>query len=160
MTPLSARTRRVIAALFAPADHLAAERALLGWSEDSERLRLAALRLSRGDLAGLDEAIGVGNTDWRDLLVWSGFGDDVRAHETWIPRPLTPEIAETWARGGHVDEVDFRPGDEVQRRNADSLGSRGKVRSLVALEPEATYTIVLESGTEVRVRQLQLQRTD
>ena len=52
---------------------------------DMERIRFAALKLSGGDLSRLREAVELAKIDWRDLLVAAGFGDDVRAHEHWIP---------------------------------------------------------------------------
>ena len=31
----------------------------------------------------LYDAIALAQTDWRDLLVAAGFGDDVQAHKDW-----------------------------------------------------------------------------
>jgi hypothetical protein len=157
MTPLSRKTRQHVEALFATADHAAAERALLTWEEDSERLRFAALRLSGGDLAALDEAIKVGKEDWRDLLMWADFGD-VRAHETWVPRRFRPQIRDAWLVGREVENVCFRPGDDVELRSGWAVGPRGRVKFLDALEPEPTYTVELEDGTAVRAAQYRLQR--
>jgi len=53
-----------------------------------ERIRFAALKLSAGDLMGLLEAIELAKADWRDLLMAAGFGEDVRAHEFWIPNQV------------------------------------------------------------------------
>jgi hypothetical protein len=36
----------------------------------------AALKLSRGDLTGLRDAVELVNIDWRDLLLAAGFADD------------------------------------------------------------------------------------
>lgn len=52
-----------------------------------ERVRFAALKLSRGDVERLVEAIALAQTDWRDLLVAAGFADDTAAHESWWPDP-------------------------------------------------------------------------
>ena len=52
---------------------------------EMERIRIAALRMSGGDLAKLREAVGIAQVDWRDLLVAAGFGNDPRAHERWNP---------------------------------------------------------------------------
>ena len=82
---LTPRTKQHLNALFAAADRTAAEATLLGWSEDSERLRFAALRFSGGNLTALQNAIELGKLDWRDLLVAAGFADDVTAHERWDP---------------------------------------------------------------------------
>jgi hypothetical protein len=50
-----------------------------------DRARFAALKLSDGDMQKLEESIRIANRDWRDLLVWAGFGDDIHAHELWLP---------------------------------------------------------------------------
>ncbi len=50
-----------------------------------ERYRFAALRLSRGQLDRLREAIAVAKTDWRDLLVAAGFAHDTTEHLRWNP---------------------------------------------------------------------------
>src|SRR5262249_48606989 len=107
LTPLSAKTRQHLESMFAPADRAAGEQALLGWSEgDSGRLRFGALRLSRGELPALDDAIKLGRLDWRDLLMAADFGD-VGAHEAWVPRRFTPQIGETWLAGREIDGVKF-----------------------------------------------------
>lgn len=50
-----------------------------------ERFRFAALKLSGGDLSRLREAIDVAKTDWRDLLMAAGFGEDLRAQAFCFP---------------------------------------------------------------------------
>jgi hypothetical protein len=50
-----------------------------------ERCRFAALKLSGGSLVRLREAVDLAKTDWRDLLMAAGFGDDVHAHQSWTP---------------------------------------------------------------------------
>ncbi len=52
---------------------------------DLDRVRLAALKISRGTLQGLVEAIVLVQTDWRDALMTAGFGHDVHAHREWWP---------------------------------------------------------------------------
>jgi len=32
---------------------------------------------------GLEAAIELANTDWRDLLMAAGFGEDLNAHQKW-----------------------------------------------------------------------------
>lgn len=54
-------------------------------AEGLERCRFAALKLSRGRMDGLREAVRLANTDWRDLLVAAGFADSVDAHKNWKP---------------------------------------------------------------------------
>jgi len=55
-----------------------------------ERYQFAALKLSNGTIEGLQKAIEVANSDWRDLLVAAGFGHSVRVHEKWLPEPPAP----------------------------------------------------------------------
>ena len=56
-----------------------------------ERIRFAVLKLSRGDLNALQQAIDLAKIDWRDALVGAGFGDDAQAHESWWPsRSIVP----------------------------------------------------------------------
>jgi hypothetical protein len=50
-----------------------------------ERIQIAALKVSGGDLDGLVRAIELAQRDWRDLLVAAGFAEDIHAHETWLP---------------------------------------------------------------------------
>ncbi len=50
-----------------------------------ERLRFAAIKLSKGELNTLLDAIVLAQTDWRDLLVAAGFANDVHAHQSWLP---------------------------------------------------------------------------
>jgi hypothetical protein len=95
--PLSPETRRRLDLLFAPADRPAAETMLVNECGNNltfletldmfqlERLRFAALKESNGDLARLRQAIDLANRDWRDLLISAGFGEDVTAHERWLP---------------------------------------------------------------------------
>jgi hypothetical protein len=52
--------------------------------EALERVRFAALRLSKGTLAGLSDARELAHIDWRDLLVAAEFGEDPTAHERWL----------------------------------------------------------------------------
>jgi diaminohydroxyphosphoribosylaminopyrimidine deaminase/5-amino-6-(5-phosphoribosylamino)uracil reductase len=103
---VSARTVAAIRALF-PDDEEAVSRAI-DTIPEGERVRLAALRVSGGSRAKLDEAIALAKLDWRDLLVEAGFADDVDAHERWIPfsheRAMKAAIAEAErARGSTGD---------------------------------------------------------
>jgi hypothetical protein len=90
---LSAGLSQRIAMMFAP-DEIALVSSLL--TEECgprltrhpvllDRIRYAVLKLSGGDLAGLRKAIGIAQRDWRDALVWSGFGQSLDAHESWRP---------------------------------------------------------------------------
>lgn len=52
-----------------------------------ERVRFAALKLSGGELARLQDAVKLAQQDWRDLLVAAGFGE-ADAHTRWSPVPF------------------------------------------------------------------------
>ena len=93
-------TRAVVRRMFADGDHLVVE-ALLDaecgvnlpltdrWDEAQfERLWLAVLKLSRGDMARLREWIVHAQGDWRDLLVWSGFQNTLKAQQ-WAKEQTT-----------------------------------------------------------------------
>jgi hypothetical protein len=95
--PIAPETDERITLLFAPADREKVRRALLeycgdnlpGWSwrghaEGIERIRTAVLKLSEGDMKNLTWAIDAARKDWRDVLVWAGFGN-MQAHKTWWP---------------------------------------------------------------------------
>jgi len=53
-----------------------------------ERFQFAALKLSAGDLDKFDQAIALAKRDWRDLLMAAGFGEDVNAHASWLPKQM------------------------------------------------------------------------
>lgn len=57
--------------------------------ERLERFQFAALKLSEGDLAKLEEAVAVAQRDWRDLLVAAGFGNSLTIHKRWFPSSRT-----------------------------------------------------------------------
>ena len=42
------------------------------------------LKLSGGDLDALLAAVVEAQTDWRDVLVPAGFGDDPEGHHAWL----------------------------------------------------------------------------
>ena len=54
-------------------------------SASLERIRFAVLKLSGGDLNRLQRSINLSQTDWRDVLVAAGFGNDLTAHTSWWP---------------------------------------------------------------------------
>jgi hypothetical protein len=98
---LSPGTRRRLERLFAPNERATAALLLirecganLPLLEDRdavglERFRYAALKVSRGRLPELREAIRLAQVDWRDLLVAAGFAHDPLAHERWEPEERT-----------------------------------------------------------------------
>ena len=95
---LSDGTRARLAMLFAEADRAAAATLLIeecgsnlpsfekASAADLERVRFAVLKLSEGDNARLLDAIGLAQTDWRDLLVAADFANDIHVHSKWWPK--------------------------------------------------------------------------
>jgi hypothetical protein len=95
--PLSPKTRAHMEVSFREPEREQAEKLLVEscggnlplWEEPTpeslERIRFAALKISRGEIARLEEAVLLATTDWRDLLVLAGFADDLGAHESWSP---------------------------------------------------------------------------
>jgi hypothetical protein len=91
--PLTTGIARRIAILFGPNDielvsSLLTDQCgpnLTEFPELQERIRCAVLKLSHGDLNVLGRAIDLAKCDWRDALVAAGFGDDIKAHESWWP---------------------------------------------------------------------------
>ncbi len=101
MTPkLSPRTRQLTEIVF-PANLV--EEAIQ-WLEDecgnnipfcsdhdehqTERIRFAVLKLSRGNITKLLKAIDEARMDWRDLFMAADFGREVNAHEKWAEEIL------------------------------------------------------------------------
>ena len=55
-----------------------------GWTpRQMDRIRYAVLRLATEKDMCLDSAINLAKSDWRDLLLAAGFGNDLDAHEKW-----------------------------------------------------------------------------
>jgi hypothetical protein len=98
MAVLSEATWERVRQLFPPEQHEAVARILetecgnnLPFSEKEtscglERLRFAALKLSKGNMENLCRAVNLAKRDWRDLLVAAGFAHSVDAHKHWVIR--------------------------------------------------------------------------
>lgn len=169
MVELSALTKQHVAALFALHDIHEAEQLLARECADNlplvgnptpqglERFRFAALRLSDGALPRLRDAIALAKTDWRDLLIAADFADDVHAHRTWKPRRLGPAIVARWVAGELPADVRFGMNAAVEVRSRPPYPAKGKVISLLGLEPEPRYLVELASGDEIEARQVNLQ---
>ncbi len=101
MTPrLSPRTMELLELFFRPGNVAEAAH----WLEDEcgnnlpscstldeygmERVRFAAIKLSKGSIQTLLKAIDEARVDWRDLLMAADFGYDVDAHEAWANEVL------------------------------------------------------------------------
>ena len=93
--PLSPRTKQLVEIFFSSKDISEASQ----WLEEEcgnnlpscgqqdeygmERIRFAAIKMSKGNVLKLLKAIDEARMDWRDLLMASDFGYDVNAHENW-----------------------------------------------------------------------------
>src|SRR5687768_5968991 len=94
----SSRTEMLIGQLFTPAEWEQVTVLLGGefWNtlQDTnefgrERILFAVLKLSKGDLKKLREAIELARFDWRDALMAAGFGHDIHQHERWAEEVLS-----------------------------------------------------------------------
>ncbi len=57
-----------------------------GWrSEGLERLHFAVLKLSKGKVAGVQQGVDAAKQDFRDVLMWAGFGGPC-VHSRWHAR--------------------------------------------------------------------------
>jgi len=92
---LTPRTRDVIAHLFPPEKVPFIEQLLVDECGDNlplckpttpeglERVRFAVLKISNGDEDKLLEAVLLARRDWRDVLVWANFANNLDAHNQW-----------------------------------------------------------------------------
>lgn len=100
-TPISALVKAAVLNLFPPASTSVVVRLLEERCSNNlpliekqgergiERIRAAVLKLSEGDLAKLEQALKLANSDWRDVLVAAGFGNDLENHLHWLAKQKT-----------------------------------------------------------------------
>lgn len=98
--PLSERTRRLIAKLFSESDGFIISQCLYrsvsdnipdcddSSPEDMERIRFAILKLTKQSPLNLAVGIYLAQTDWRDLFMSAGFGEDVNRHMKWYDEQM------------------------------------------------------------------------
>ena len=98
--PLTLRVRSVVRAIFPPEQCGIVEQALIEDcgpvqvhspdfdADPIERIWLAALKLSKGDIGKFEGAVLLARTDWRDLLMSADFGFDLSAHLRWAEQVL------------------------------------------------------------------------
>jgi hypothetical protein len=98
MIELSSRSIEVIEILFSSSDAVLAKELLISQCaenvpmcedhtpEQMDRIRLAALKVSGGVYSELIRAVKLACTDWRDLFMAAGFGNDIEAHLKWVPQ--------------------------------------------------------------------------
>lgn len=82
---LGHETQRRLEAMFSGTDRDEAVRVLAEWGVEGDRVRIAALKLSDGQLGKLKDAVAIGQNDWRDLLHQAGFASDTKKHLRWQP---------------------------------------------------------------------------
>lgn len=56
----------------------------MDWSELSERVQCAVLKLSNGDMDRFNQALDLFKDNWNNLLIEAGFGHDPNAHIKWV----------------------------------------------------------------------------
>ena len=90
--PLQLRLLILIDIAFAPNDREDARTILacIEHEHECERIRIAAIRASKGSLDLLSQAADLARLDYRDLLMGAGFGHDTEAHLAWKPDWPTP----------------------------------------------------------------------
>lgn len=52
-------------------------------SDGYERIHLAILKVSAGDTKKFADAVELARIDWRDVLMWAEFANDLDAHRKW-----------------------------------------------------------------------------
>ena len=53
-------------------------------AEGLERIQLAILKLSNGEVDKFLAAAELAQLDWRDVLMAAGFGNDLESHSSWV----------------------------------------------------------------------------
>jgi len=92
---LSERTRNLIAKMFSKSDGIVISDMLYravsakvpfcadSSAEEMERIRFAILKMTKDSPLNLAVGIFLAQSDWRDLLMSAGFGDDAAQHMAW-----------------------------------------------------------------------------
>ena len=98
MHPLHPNVIAVITNLFAPDEHKAITKILIeecnakklyaSSEKGVERIQLAVLKLSNGDIDKFLAAVELAQLDWRDVLVAAGFGNNLDAHSKWVNKTI------------------------------------------------------------------------
>jgi hypothetical protein len=102
--PLSDRTRTLISRLFSGIDGTIISDLLYravsanipfcddSTPEDMERIRFAILKMTLNSPLNLAVGIHMAQSDWRDLLMAAGFGDDTSQHMVWYAEMIDRTI--------------------------------------------------------------------
>lgn len=57
--------------------------------EGMDRIRIAALKVSGGNITKLEQAVALAKIDWRDLFMAAGFESDLNAHNVWYDKIIS-----------------------------------------------------------------------
>ncbi len=83
-TDITDHVRKCAARLFEPDELLEVLRILEEECYDyGERIHCAVLKISKGDIYRLRDAVKESHIDYRDVLMAADFGHDVNAHKNW-----------------------------------------------------------------------------
>lgn len=92
--PLRPNVTAAITALFAPEEQETVATMLIeecnavqlhsSSADGLERIQLAVLKLSNGEVDTFLAAAELAQLDWRDALMAAGFGEDLEAHLKWV----------------------------------------------------------------------------
>ncbi len=97
---LSERTRSLISKMFSKSDGIVISDMLYravsanisfcanSSPEDMERIRFAILKMTKHSPLNLAVGIYLAQSDWRDLLMAAGFGDDATQHMIWYDEQM------------------------------------------------------------------------
>jgi uncharacterized protein (TIGR02996 family) len=130
--PLAARINERVRREFFPADYTTAIRLLDRWrtklcapGESPSRVQTAVVRLARGRIPGLKEAIADAKVDYRDILWW---GESKQFQHLWCVDGEPGE--EGPAEAGFLKSIAASPSDNTIRlMYADWLEERGDLRA-------------------------------
>ena len=157
LLPDMTKLHQAISILFEPEEYESAILMLDDFQIDrrpvSLYLKLAAVRCSGGSLQRLEDAIEMGNQDFRELLLDAGF-EGTNAHLRWVPRPFHQRDADHWLAGGQIEGVKFGPCEDVcYLTMIRRIKKDAKIISLYALEPVVIYLVRYLSGKEELIAQ-------
>lgn len=91
---------RIVTRIFAPADRTAALAMLeqygtAAWENEVARVRVAALKVSGGNLAELERAVAAAKVDFRDVLSWAEYPMELVNPTREMPGPDAAAIRTT-----------------------------------------------------------------
>lgn len=109
-----------------------------------ERIRFAALKFSEGRLDLLQKAIDDARRDWRDVLVWAGFANELDAHTRWANELLGPGTR--LAAHLHLERLGI-PYEPRSFRTETEKGAASVAHVLGFHERQAVKTLIFQANT-------------